>query len=441
MPDYNFDLIVVGEIVNDILKFSNGNVIKRPGGVFYSSLIANSFGLKTGIIGTSGDKKNEFYDELETIGIDFSGVSPNKYYCDEYELVNVNEILPQILQTGPNVSHNSLIFPNCFLRSKAVLFYPIKEINKMIEIAKIVRENKGLVCFDLQHDIQNIELISEFLNFVDILFGSREELMEITKFTNDGDLVNYFFKYGVNLIIIKYGLGGSTIYSKNNSFIRIPAFLANYKCTIGAGDVYNGSFIYYFLNGYPIEECGEKAALTSSIFSERISFPHNSEINNDILIREKNIRTPIVAHPEDLKDIKIYLAGHFLSQPTRTWVDEITYILESRGFTVFNPYRDVGILTENSSIQEQIDFFENDINAILSSDLILALLDCCGRGGVFWEMGYGFCKNIPTFALLTDNQTPISNMIINSVKTIYPDISHLLNGIFEFSSDLLMKKK
>jgi sugar/nucleoside kinase (ribokinase family)/nucleoside 2-deoxyribosyltransferase len=432
----SYDIVVIGEAAVDVLE-DFPQPIKRPGGAFYSVLAARAKGLNVGMLAAGSEfGQNEFVSQIEDFGIDLKGIQPKKDSCIEYRIQNANEILPQVIVNKLVNPVLSLEFPSEYTDTKSLLIYPTDGNTILFKIASEVKENKGLVCLDLQHDITDLSSLKDLLAISDVIFASRNELLQITESRNDFDALSKLWKFVTSTIIVKYGMGGSIIYQKGNESIQIPAFLANFKCTIGAGDVYNAIFITSFLQGINIKNAGNEASLAASIFSENINFPAYYYALEKLDSRlEKTRRDCVSAHPEQLIKIGIYITGNFLSLPMKNWVDMMTLILESRGFRVFSPYRDAGLLSSLSSLSKKSECFHRDVDGLDHSDIIVALLDSPGRGGSYWEIGYAYSKNIPIFGLLTENEPNISNMTFISCKTISSNLPDLLNNIFGYLAE------
>ncbi|MEN6511385.1 MAG: PfkB family carbohydrate kinase [Chloroherpetonaceae bacterium] len=430
--DIHYDLVVVGDAAIDILN-DKKPPLRRPGGIFYSSLAAAAFGLKVGVVSNNGDKKNEFIQSINKFGVDTQGIQPNLDCCVEFQLSNINEVYPQVLAKKLLKSRRTCKTSSRFFLTKAVLLYPALDYEFLYNFAKNVKKHGGLVFLDLQHDLLSLDHLENLLRITDVVFASRSELLYFLEVNNDMMAVDKLRKYGAEKVVIKYGIGGSSVYLNNDNILRIPSYLANFKCTIGAGDVYNSVFILNLLKQNDYRIAGEKAAITASVFSECLDYPsYFLKIKQINFTKEKHNRVSVIAHPEELTKIKIYLAGHFLSQPMRNWVDTISHIFESRGFSVFNPYRDAGIIAINSPNIERIRCFNDDITALSSSTLVVALLDGASQGGTSWEMGYAYSKGIPIIGLLTDDHINISNMIYSSCLSICSDLPQMINEVFQF---------
>jgi len=432
-----YDLIVVGEAPTDVfdgLKFP----ISRPGGATYSAAAASALGAMVGIVaGVGDDEIRGMLPAIHDLGIDLRGIFRFSGQGLEYRIRNINEIFPQqvTVRRPQGIELNPSSFPSEYTNTRCLLCYPMR-IPFLGDIAQRTKERGGIVCADLQHGIYEIQEWQSFISLTDILFSSRDELLHFTKSTNDQDAVKVLRNLGAKLIIVKYGIGGSTAYPDAGDPIQIPAFLANFKCTIGAGDVYNAVFALRYVSTGNLHQAGVDAALAASVFSEHLNFQDwVTALSRLDFTRGAKSRTSIIAHPEQLSSTEIYLVGHFLSEPMRYWVDAITQVLEAKGFSVFSPYRDAGLLTSQSTDEEKRICFENDVKALDRADFVVALLDGLGRGGTSWEIGYAYARGKPIFGILTDTGLPLSNMMMMSCKTIDNSLVQFINHIMEYIMD------
>jgi nucleoside 2-deoxyribosyltransferase len=118
----------------------------------------------------------------------------------------------------------------------------------------------------------------------------------------------------------------------------------------------------------------------------------------------------------------------------RKWVDLVTFALESRGFIVFSPYRDVGVLGASNDTTERRKYFVADLEGIDNANFVIALLDGLGRGGTSWELGYAYRAGIPILGLLTHTSRQLSNMVEESCDVIVSSIPALLNEVYTRAS-------
>jgi sugar/nucleoside kinase (ribokinase family)/nucleoside 2-deoxyribosyltransferase len=427
------DLIVVGDAAVDILEDLEPPV-RRPGGAFYSALAGAALGLRTGILGQVAESgENEFIAQVQQLGINMDGLQPDPKRCVEYRIRNIDEVFPQVLISKVPHKQFQASFPQEWESTRSVLLYPSTDTALLLDIATRVKKTGGLVCLDLQHDQTDISILKKLFEITDVLFASRNELLELTDAQTDSAALEHVMIGRNTTVVIKYGMGGSTIYRRDGIPIRIPAFLANFKSTIGAGDVYNATFISRLLANESEEAAATRAALAAAVFSENVAFPaYFQALKNLDFIKELDRRTRVIAHPEQLSAVGIYLAGSFLSAPMRNWVDLICNVLESKGFRLFSPYREVGMLNSRSSSEDKAKTFELDIKGIDSAKMVVALLDGIGRGGTSWELGYAYSTGKPIFGLLTDPEFSVSNMVYQSCKSINSTPKGMLNDIYAY---------
>jgi len=109
--------------------------------------------------------------------------------------------------------------------------------------------------------------------------------------------------------------------------------------------------------------------------------------------------------------MKIYLAAPLFNEMERSRNLTFSNLLENKGFKVYLPQRDGGLLYEliddGFSPNEARNYiFKEDINAIYDSDIILCLLD--GRvldEGMCIELGVAFAKGKICIGYKTDQRS------------------------------------
>ena len=95
--------------------------------------------------------------------------------------------------------------------------------------------------------------IRDILQYVDVFLPNENELMLITGKDNVKDALEYAGKL-VSLIAVKCGADGAYVYNKGE-ISKCDAMKITVADTVGAGDSFNGGFIYGFLSGLSIDEC------------------------------------------------------------------------------------------------------------------------------------------------------------------------------------------
>ena len=95
--------------------------------------------------------------------------------------------------------------------------------------------------------------IRAILPFVDVFLPNENELMLITGQDNVQDALRYAGEL-VPIIAVKCGGDGAYAYCRGEVF-KADAMKITVADTVGAGDSFNGGFMYGYLNGLTMEEC------------------------------------------------------------------------------------------------------------------------------------------------------------------------------------------
>ena len=123
---------------------------------------------------------------------------------------------------------------------------------------------------------------------------------------------------------------------------------------------------------------------------------------------------------------KIYIAGPLFNTHEKGYLEKIAIELESNEFECFLPHRDQKDITEeelkqlNMSNATKEKFFNNDLNALKTSDLTVALLT--GQdidSGTAAEIGFSYANKKPIIAI-TASERRFRNLFVEGMidKTI-----------------------
>jgi len=105
--------------------------------------------------------------------------------------------------------------------------------------------------------------IRDILPYVDIFLPNENELMHITGQDNIQDALKYAGER-VPTIAVKCGDKGAYAYCKGTIY-QGEALKVDVVDTVGAGDSFNGGFIYGFLSGLSVEECLKAGTVCGSL--------------------------------------------------------------------------------------------------------------------------------------------------------------------------------
>jgi sugar/nucleoside kinase (ribokinase family) len=95
--------------------------------------------------------------------------------------------------------------------------------------------------------------IRDILQYIDVFLPNENELKLITGKNDIQDALRYAGEY-IPIIAVKCGADGAYAYCKG-SICKCDAMKITVADTVGAGDSFNGGFIYGYLNGFSVAEC------------------------------------------------------------------------------------------------------------------------------------------------------------------------------------------
>jgi len=270
----NLDLIVFGSIALDVYLKPQIKIYIGGSGANIAT-IASQLGLKTGFVGKIPGNSigalllSNLMDEdiyLELVEIDKSLEIPiciiEEFH--EHPIISCNHkfnspnppVITSITNRIVEVCRNSKAI---YLGEGIcqVFLKLLDELGKDIEKKVIVYRPHSE---SLKHYLE--ECLS-ILSYSPILILNSQKI-DILR--NKGiDVPEDLYRYGVNRIVVTMGSRGAKIYIKGQPPIIIPAPQVNAIDTIGAGDVFSATLIYYLLQGFDLENATRKAVKIASI--------------------------------------------------------------------------------------------------------------------------------------------------------------------------------
>lgn len=425
----SFDLVVFGQVTHDRLHFDEGSM-SRIGGTTYASSVASKLGLKSCIISYLGSEQlPEATTSLQnrsisTLWMEIEGPSIS------YEIWDADEVVSQTaVRSGPAIPME-LSLPSAAdnLACRAALIYPVA-IPTSMELISILRSKGAFIAVDLQHDIKRIEEFAELAPKVDLIFSNAGSLMSLFNAGSLDDAIQCVFSVSPQAhLVLKMGLAGSLVICPSGQRNQIPAYVADFKCTVGAGDAFDAAFLHRILEGSDYFEAARFAAKVAATVVESVDDNPADAISDPLAER-----TP-VGNAYDKPKPLIYIAGHFHSNPLRQYIERIAGALEKIGFLTYVPHRDGGVIGSNGVTG--ISAFNADVIALKNCDGIVAILDGAYRGGTYFELGYAYALSIPLFVIRTDGTLGVSNMVMQSARLITSDVRQLVNEVIQTCGSL-----
>ena len=272
------DIISIGECMIEMFcegPLAKGETFTRTfaGDTMNMLVAASRLGAKTGYITRVGnDPFKEFLTESwSSEGIDLSRVTPGVSHNGLYFI----SILPDgereftYYRSGSAASflEPSDIIPAYIGTTKIVYASGISQaISKssreaVLKAFKIARKQNVLTAFDTNLRLglwglqEAREALDEILPYVDILLPSApEESTALFDTDRPSNVISSSLEKGVKLVVVKCGPSGAVL-GFNKDVHEVAAYSPEKVVdTSGAGDVFNGAFLYCLINGMsPLE--------------------------------------------------------------------------------------------------------------------------------------------------------------------------------------------
>jgi sugar/nucleoside kinase (ribokinase family) len=287
-----YDLLVFGSIALDVYLKPDVRMFSGGAGANVASLASN-LGLKTGFISKVPANIIGSYllAELINEGVDVSlsimdqGVELP--ICIVFEPLEPTQLKctckPQMdLRSLPVIDRvNEEIIQACNNSRSIYLGEGVSKVYLEL-LSKINRENKIIVFrphkLVLEHYFDEFTSILHYSPIL-ILNEEKEQIMRRKGLEVPSDL----FKIGVRELIVTRGSKGATLYVEKREPKTFKAPGVNAMNTVGAGDAFSASLIYYLLKNETIEESVRKAVYLSALSTTQLSSrKHLAELSKTI---------------------------------------------------------------------------------------------------------------------------------------------------------------
>lgn len=259
----------------------------HPGGSAANTIVGLSrLGMKTGYIGKVGkDEDGKFLlEDLKREGVDTHNVIVEDGRTGN-ALILVDDNGNRAIIVDPGVN-DTIRFDEIDLDfvSKFKVLHLTSFICKLSDESfksqkKLVKMFEGYISFDpgIIYAQRGIDELKPILTHVDILLLNKTEIEELTGL-NYRDGASELINMGISVVVVKLGEDGCYI-TDGSKEIAVPSFKVEVVDTTGAGDAFNAGFLYGFLKGKDLEECGRLGNLVASKciqkLGARAGLPHS----------------------------------------------------------------------------------------------------------------------------------------------------------------------
>ena len=141
------------------------------------------------------------------------------------------------------------------------------------ESFKIAKENDVLTAYDpnytscFMNSADTKELFEEIIDYTDIIFLSlKNDAVKLYEVDSVDKIMNYMWDKGVKIVVIKSHIDNG-YYTGYKGDINFTEFYNSQKAidTTASGDVFNGGFLYAYLNGYSPADAAKFASVVSGL--------------------------------------------------------------------------------------------------------------------------------------------------------------------------------
>ncbi len=269
-------------LVNKIPKAEEEAYVKDvqifAGGSASNTIVGLSrLGMKTGYIGKVGnDADGDFLlRDLRSEGVDtYQVIRANGRSGNA--LIFVDEYGNRAILVDPGVN-DTIRFDeiDSDYVSKFRLLHLTSFICKLGEDSfksqkKLVKVFDGIVSFDpgAVYAERGLDDLKEIIKETTIFMPNAIE-MEILTGLSYKEGANEILNMGVEVVVVKLGERGCYI-TDGKTELEIPALNVDVVDTTGAGDAFNAGFLYGYLKGKDLEECGKLGNYVASLCIQKV---------------------------------------------------------------------------------------------------------------------------------------------------------------------------
>lgn len=288
------DAVCLGLMVYDILvkpvtkdsldkEFSRVDFIKTStgGDAFNVACGLSKIGVRVSLMGKVGDDRTGklLRDMAALKGINTESIIVSKEYGTGTSvlLVHPDAQRSSLLYTGSNDSLCEEDIDYEKIRNAKVLAVGSALALKGLDgeglknVLKHTQEMGVTTVVDVTGNLNpgSLEIIKSYLPYIDIFAPNLKESIGMTGKEKPEEIALEFMRYGVNTVVIKMGIEGCYIRTKDEEF-KIPAFKVEAVDTTGAGDSFIAGFIAAYIKGWSLYECGRFANAVGALSVQQV---------------------------------------------------------------------------------------------------------------------------------------------------------------------------
>ncbi|MCL2132457.1 MAG: adenosine kinase [Lentimicrobiaceae bacterium] len=249
-------------------------------------------GVPTAFLGKIADDENgtAFGSDMKSHGVDVllkNSSTTSSGFCTAFISPDGERTFATYLGAALELNADDIsddLFKGCaILHIEGYLLQNHELIRKAIVSAKRLGLEVSLDLASYNVVEENRDFLTELVEkYTDIVFANEEEARAFTGLDAEKSLE--YFASKVKTAIVKVGSKGSWLMSGNKKE-QVEAYPTQLLDTTGAGDIYASGFLYGYVNGLDLKQCGKIGSFLASKIVETIG-PKFSEKQWDELKKE-----------------------------------------------------------------------------------------------------------------------------------------------------------
>ena len=282
-----FDVLTIGDLCVDLIvtgkavvpefgqkeKLVEDYALEMGGSCSIFACQTAKLGFKTAVIGKVGQ---DAFGELIVNTLKQSGVSTDYIITTPHLKTGLTVILNRITDRAI-LTYNGTIdsvgiedIPDGLLQSVRHFhigsYFLMKHIQPHYpDLIKKLKQYGATVSLDTNWDPEERwdSGLWDILPFVDVFLPNENEALAITR-ELDLDRAIKKLKEIIPVVVVKKGKAGAVVYTGHDRY-AVPSLEVQMVDAVGAGDSYDGGFVYGFVSGKSLEECAKIGAICGSL--------------------------------------------------------------------------------------------------------------------------------------------------------------------------------
>jgi sugar/nucleoside kinase (ribokinase family) len=444
MPSKKTKVLVIGEVMTDFNLKTN---IAEPylvqlGGIFHAARALHALNVDYALayyspqyLDSSIEKFSNMLCAKETIKVGLINEAPNVVIISEpteagdqgyYEILRdqraikeLEEITDVVKKVEPT---DILIFPGKF---------------DTLSLMEKLSAHKIRIHIDIQYEVEVAREIIKKGLFVDTAIFSTSSKYFIEECNGEHrNLIDNFSKQVCNQVLLKENRGGSRLYDHaHDSWASTPCFPIEVKHSVGVGDCFNSTFIFYKSLEESLNISLRRASYIASLYASTWIHKEFVEMaQNSLLITDEEIMylDGTILPWEKRKTINIYLAAPDFPYVDTSIIDQVEANLKYHNFAPRRPIQENGLVSWDLNGNQQNEIFNKDMLLLEQCDILIAIL-IYDDPGTLLELGYFAKSGKPT--VLYDPFYKAENLFLRKLPSRKCNtLSELTDIVFEIAN-------